>query len=143
MNKPVYTFKEALMILKTVEKTCKDIYDSKSEMVVKQLENTTDKQYRSNYGLFNLKSNTEKTIKEYTEKEKVEYDKLQAQINELIAKQNSLGTEKVVKASYNSLVYRKNNNAENEALDLLQPLLQTIGNASILKTASKTKSKIK
>lgn len=136
MNKE-YTFKDAFMILKAIEKTCKDIYDSKSEIIVRQLENTTEKQYRSDYGLFNLKTNAEKTIKEYTEEEKAKVEELQAQINILQAQIDILGTEKVVKESYNSLVYRKNGNAEKEANELLKDLIDTIGNATMKKAASK------
>lgn len=136
MNKK-YTFKDAFMILKAIEKTCKDIYDSKSEIIVKQLENTTEKQYRSEYGLFNLKTNAEKTIKEYTEEEKAKVEELKAQIAILQAQIDKLGTEKVVKESYNSLVYRKNGNAETEANELLKDLIDTIGNATMIKAASK------
>ena len=136
MNKN-YTFKDAFMILKAIEKTCKDIYDSKSEIIVKQLENTTEKQYRSEYGLFNLKNNAEKTIKEYTEEEKAKVEELKAQIAILQAQIDKLGTEKVVKESYNSLVYRKNGNAETEANELLKDLINTIGNATMIKAASK------
>lgn len=136
MNKK-YTFKDAFMILKTIEKTCKDIYDSKSEIIVRQLESTTDKQYRSDYGLFNLKTNAEKTIKEYTEEEKAKVEELQAQIDILQSQIDKLGTEKVVKEAYNSLVYRKNGNAEKEANELLKGLIDTIGNATMKKAASK------
>lgn len=141
MNKE-YTFKDAFMILKAIEKTCKDIYDSKSEIIVRQLENTTEKQYRSDYGLFNLKNNAEKTTKEYTEEEKAKVEELQAQINILQSQIDKLGTEKVIKESYNSLVYRKNGNAEKEANELLKGLIGTIGNATMKKAASKN-AKIK
>lgn len=140
MNKE-YTFKDAFMILKAIEKTCKDIYDSKSEIIVRQLENTTEKQYRSEFGLFNLKSNAEKIVKEYTEDEKTEFDRLQDLINRLKEKQDKLGTEKVVKESYNSLVYRKNNNAEKEANELLADLIATIGNATMIKASKKANVK--
>lgn len=139
MNKE-YTFKDAFMILKAIEKTCKDIYDSKSEIIVRQLESTTDKQYRSDYGLFNLKTNAEKTIKEYTEEEKAKVEELQAQIDILQSQIDKLGTEKVVKEAYNSLVYRKNGNAEKEANELLKGLIDTIGNATMKKAASKNAS---
>ena len=139
MNKE-YTFKDAFMILKAIEKTCKDIYDSKSEIIVRQLENTAEKQYRSDYGLFNLKTNAEKTIKEYTEEEKAKVDELQAQIDILQSQIDKLGTEKVIKESYNSLVYRKNGNAEKEANELLKGLIDTIGNATMKKAASKNAS---
>lgn len=138
MNKE-YTFKDAFMILKAIEKTCKDIYDSKSEIIVRQLENTTDKQYRSDYGLFNLKTNAEKTIKEYTKEEKAKIEELQAQINMLQAQIDILGTEKVVKETYHSLVYHKNGNAEKEANELLKDLIDTIGNATMKIAASKIK----
>lgn len=139
MNKN-YDFKDAFMILKAIEKICKDIYDSKSEIIVKQLEKTVDKQYKSNYGLFSLRHNAEKTIKEYTEEEKAKIKELQAQIQILQAQIDILGTEKVVKESYNSLVYRKNGNAEKEANELLADLIATIGNATMKKAASKNAS---
>lgn len=136
-----YTFKDAFMILKAIEKTCKDIYDSKSEIIVKQLENTADKQYRSDYGLFNLKSNAEKTTKVYTEEEKTKVAELQDKIAELQAQIDRLGTTQITKEAYNSLVYRKNSNAENEANRLLADLINTIGNATMIK-ASQSKTKV-
>ena len=136
MNKK-YSFKDAFMILKAIEKTCKDIYDSKSDIIVRQLENTTDKQYRGDYGLFNLKTNAEKTTKIYTEEEKIKVAELQDKIAELQAQIDKLGTEKVIKDKFNSLVYRKNGNAEKEANELLADLIDTIGNATMKKVASK------
>lgn len=132
-----YNFKDAFMILKAIEKTCKDIYDSKSEIIVKQLENTANKQYRSDYGLFNLKSNAEKTTKVYTEEEKAKVEELQDKIAELQAQIDRLGTTQITKEAYNSLVYRKNSNAENEANRLLADLIDTIGNATMKKAANK------
>lgn len=137
-----YSFKDAFMIIKAIEKICKEIYDSKSETIVKQLENTESKQYKSDYGLFSLQNNAEKTIKEYTKEEKAEIEELQAQINILQAQIDILGTEKVIKESYNSLVYHKNGNAEKEANELLKDLIDTIGNTTMKKVASK-QAKIK
>ena len=73
-------FKDAFMLLKAIEKTCKDIYDAKSEIIVRQLENSTDRQYKGKYGLFSLKTNNAKTIKEYTEEEKVELQTIEKDI---------------------------------------------------------------
>ena len=131
------TFKEAFMLLKAIEKTCKDIYDSKSNIIVKQLENTENKQYKSDYGLFSLKNNAEKTIKEYTPKEQIKFDQLQKQIDDLKAQQNLLGTEKIIKESYNTLVYRKNSNAETKAKELLSNLILAIGNITMIKASKK------
>lgn len=135
-------FKDAFMLLKAIEKTCKDIYDAKSEIIVRQLENSTDRQYKGKYGLFSLKTNSAKTIKEYTEEEKIEFDKIQKQIDALKLKQDKLGTEKIVKDKYNSLVYRKNAQAEEEANKLLENIIIPIGNATMIK-ASKANNKIK
>lgn len=135
-------FKDAFMLLKAIEKTCKDIYDAKSEIIVRQLENSTDRQYKGKYGLFSLKTNNAKTIKEYTEEEKIEFDKIQNQIDALKLKQDRLGTEKIVKDKYNSLVYRKNAQAEEMANKLLENIIIPIGNATMIK-ASKTNNKIK
>lgn len=130
-----YEFKDAFMVLKAVEKTCKDIYDSKSEIIIRQLQNTTDKQYRCKFGLFNLKRNAEKIVKEYTEEEKVKIEKLQNEIAKLQAQIDKLGTEKVVKEAYDSLVCNKNAVAENEAKDLLADLIATIGNATMMRAS--------
>lgn len=138
-----YSFKDAFMILKTIEKICENIYNSKSEVIVRQLENTTERQYRSEYGLFSLKNNAEKTTKEYTEEEKAKYNEIQKQIDELKAQQDALGTTKVVKESYNSLVYHKDNNGnvQREANKLLADLIATIGNPTMIKASqSKTKA---
>lgn len=135
-------FKDAFMLLKAIEKTCKDIYDAKSEIIVRQLENSTDRQYKGKYGLFSLKTNNAKTIKEYTEEEKIEFDKIQNQIDTLKLKQDRLGTEKIVKDKYNSLVYRKNAQAEEEANKLLENIIIPIGNATMIK-ASRANNKAK
>ena len=132
-----YEFKDAFMILKAIETRCKEIYDSKSEIIIRQLQSTSDKQYRSKYGLFNLKHNTEKIVKEYTEEEKAEFDRLQDLIDRLKAKQNELGTEKVVKEAFDSLVCNKNAIAENEANELLADLIATIGNATMIKASKR------
>lgn len=132
-----YEFKDAFMILKAIEARCKEIYDSKSEIIVRQLQNTSDKKYRCKYGLFNLKHNAEKIAKEYTEEEKAEFDRLQMQIDKLKAKQNELGTEKVIKEAFDSLVCNKNAIAENEANELLADLIATIGNATMMKASKR------
>lgn len=137
-----YDFKDAFMILKAIEKTCKDIYDSKSEIIVKQLENTSDKKYRCKYGLFSLKSNNEKIVKEYTEKEKAQFDEIQMQIDRLKIEQAKLGTRRIEKEAYNSLVCHNNAIAENEANDLLADLIATIGNASMIKASKKLDKRI-
>ena len=136
-----YEFKDAFMILKAIECKCKDLYDSKSDIIVRQLQNIPDRKYRCKYGLFNLKTNAQKTIKEYTKEEKAEFDKLQMQIDKLKEKQNKLGTTKVVKEAFDSLVCNKNAVAENEATELLKDLIATIGNATMIK-ASKSKIKV-
>lgn len=139
MNKE-YTFKDAFKILKVVADTATDLYKSKSDIIVRQLENTNNKDFgRSKYGLFSLKNNAEKTIKEYTEKEKAKYNEIQKQIDELKAQQDALGTEKVIKEAYKSLVYYKDKdgNAQREANELLKDLIDTIGNATMKKAASK------
>lgn len=134
-----YNFKDAFMILKAIEKTCENIYNSKSEIIVKQLENTDGKKYRSEYGLFSLKNNAEKIVKEYTEEEKAQFDEIQMQIDRLKIEQAKLGTIRIEKEAYNSLVYHKDNNgnAQNEANILLADLIDTIGNATMKKAANK------
>lgn len=139
-----YNFKDAFKILKVVADTATDLYKSKSDIIVRQLENTTDEDFgRSEYGLFSLKNNAEKTIKEYTEEEKAKYDEIQKQIDELKAQQDALGTNKVIKEAYKSLVYYKdkNGNAQREADKLLADLINTIGNATMIK-ASQSKTKV-
>lgn len=139
-----YDFKDAFMILKAIEKTCKNIYDSKSEIIVKQLENTDDEKYRCKYGLFSLKNNAEKIVKEYTAEEKAQFDEIQMQIDRLKIKQAKLGTIRIEKEAYNSLVYHKDNNgnAQNEANDLLADLIATIGNATMIKASKKLDKRI-
>ena len=132
-----YEFKDAFKILKVVADTATDLYKSKNEIIVKQLEKRVDRQDRSEYGLFSLKTNAEKTIKEYTEEEKAKVEKLQAQIDILQAQIDMLGTEKVIKESYNSLVYHKSATAEKEAKKLLADLIATIGNATMIKANKK------
>lgn len=135
-----YEFKDAFKILKVVADTATDLYKSKSDIIVRQLENTTNKDFgRSKYGLFSLKNNAEKIVTEYTEEEKAEFDKIQMQIDRLKIKQSKLGTRRIEKEAYNSLVYHKDNNgnAQNEANDILADVIATIGNASISRANKK------
>ena len=131
-----YSFKDAFKLLKAVADICDKIYKAKSEMIIRSLEKSEDKQDRSLYGLFSLKNNKAKTVKTYTETEQKEFDELQAQIDKLKEKQNTLGTETVIKEAYNSLVYHKSEEAEKEAYNILSSLLETINNPSMLNVAN-------
>lgn len=140
-----YDFKDAFKILKVVADTATDLYKSKSDIIVRQLENATDKDFgRSEYGLFYLKSNAEKIVKEYTEEEKAQFDEIQMQIDRLKIKQAKLGTIRIEKEAYNSLAYNKdkNGNAQREADKLLADLINTIGNATMIKASKKLDKRI-
>ena len=132
-----YEFKDAYMLLKAIAEKATEIYKDKNEMIVKQLEKSADKKYRCRYGLLSLRNNKAKTAKVYTAKEQKQVDELQAQIDELQAQIDKLGKEVVVKDAYNSLVCNNNAIAENEATELLEILIRSIGNASMTKAASK------
>ena len=138
-----YSFKDAYRLLRAIAIRAKDIADSKEQMIITQLEKSTEKQDRSNFGLLSLKNNSEKTVKVYTEEEQAEVDKLQAEISILKAKIDKLGTSKVVKESYKSLVYHKTTDAEAEANILLQDLINSLGNATFIRAASGTTHKHK
>ena len=138
-----YTFKDAYRLLRAVSAVAKEIADSKEQMIITQLEKSSEKQDRSDFGLLSLKNNAEKTVKVYTEEEQAEVDRLQAEISTLKAKIDKLGTSKVVKESYKSLVYRKTTDAEEEANMLLQDLINSLGNASFIRAASGMPSKNK
>lgn len=131
-----YSFKDAYRLLRAVAKKAKEIADSKEQMIITQLEKSPEKQDRSNFGLLSLKTNAEKTIKVYTEEERAEIDRLQTAIDIMNAKIDRLGTTKVVKESYKSLVYHKTSDAEAEASILLQDLINSLGNASFIRAAS-------
>ena len=138
-----YSFKDAYRLLRAISTRAEKIADSKEQMIIAQLEKSEEKQDRTNFGLLSLKTNSEKTVKVYTEEEQAEVDKLQAEISILKAKIDKLGTEKVVKESYKSLVYHKTTDAEAEANRLLQDLINSLGNATFIRAASGMPSKNK
>ena len=138
-----YSFKDAYRLLRAVADRAEKIADSKEQMIIAQLEKSEEKQDRTNFGLLSLKNNAEKTVKVYTEEEQAEVDKLQAEIAILKAKIDKLGTSKVVKESYKSLVYHKTTDAEEEANRLLQDLINSLGNATFIRAANSVPNKNK
>lgn len=138
-----YSFKDAYRLLRAVADRAEKIADSKEQMIIAQLEKSTEQKDETNFGLLSLRNNAEKTVKVYTEEEQAEVDKLQAEISILKAKIDKLGTEKVVKESYKSLVYHKTTDAEEEANKLLQDLINSLGNATFIRAASGMPSKNK
>ena len=142
MNKK-YSFKDAYRLLRAIATRAEKIADSKEQMIIAQLVKSEEKQDRTNFGLLSLKTNSEKTIKVYTEEEKAEVDRLQAEISKLKAEIDKLGTSKVVKESYKSLVYHKTTDAEAEANRLLQDLINSLGNATFIRAANSVPSKNK
>ena len=138
-----YSFKDAYRLLRAISARAEKIADSKEQMIIAQLEKSEEKQDRTNFGLLSLKNNAEKTVKVYTEEEQAEVDRLQAEIAILKAKIDKLGTSKVVKESYKSLVYHKTTDAEAEANRLLQDLINSLGNATFIRAANSVPSKRK
>ena len=138
-----YSFKDAYRLLRAIAIRAKDIADSKEQMIITQLEKLPKQEDRTNFGLLSLKNNAEKTVKVYTEEEQAEVDKLQAEISILKAKIDKLGTSKVVKESYKSLVYQKTTDAEAEANILLQDLINSLGNATFIRAANSVPNKSK
>ena len=138
-----YSFKDAYRLLRAISARAEKIADSKEQMIIAQLEKSEEKQDRTNFGLLSLKNNAEKTVKVYTEKEQAEVDRLQAEIAILKAKIDKLGTGKVVKESYKSLVYHKTTDAEEEANRLLQDLINSLGNATFIRAANSVPNKNK
>jgi hypothetical protein len=133
-----YSFKDAYRLLRAVATKAEELADSKEQMIITQLEKSVEQKDRSNFGLLSLKNNAEKTTKVYTEEEQAEVDRLQAEISKLKAEINKLGKTQVVKESYKSLVYHKTTDAEEEALMLLQDLINSLGNATFIRAASGT-----
>ena len=138
-----YSFKDAYRLLRAIATRAEKIADSKEQMIIAQLEKSEEKQDRTNFGLLSLKNNSEKTTKVYTEEEQAEVNRLQAEISILKAKIDKLGTSKVVKESYKSLVYHKTTDAEAEANKLLQDLINSLGNATFIRAANSVPSKNK
>lgn len=138
-----YSFKDAYRLLRAISIRAKEIADSKEQMIITQLEKSVEQKDRSNFGLLSLKANAEKTVKVYTEEEQTEVDRLQAEISKLKAEIDKLGTSKVVKDSYKSLVYHKTTDAETEANILLQDLINSLGNATFIRVASSAPNKNK
>ena len=68
---------------------------------------------------------------------------MQAEIAILKAKIDKIGTSKVVKESYKSLVYHKTTDAEAEANKLLQDLINSLGNATFIRAANSVPNKRK
>lgn len=138
-----YSFKDAYRLLRAVSAKAEELADSKEQMIITQLEKLPKQKDRNNFGLLSLKNNAEKTVKVYTEEEQAEVDRLQAEISKLKAEINKLGKTQVVKESYKSLVYHKTTDAEEEALMLLQDLINSLGNATFIRAASGTTHKHK
>lgn len=138
-----YSFKDAYRLLRAISARAEKIADSKEQMIIAQLEKSEEKQDRTNFGLLSLKNNAEKTVKVYTEEEQAEVDRLQAEIAILKAKIDKLGTSKVVKESYKSLVYHKTTDAEEEANRLLKDLINSLGNATFIRAANSVPNKNK
>ena len=138
-----YSFKDAYRLLRAVATKAEELADSKEQMIITQLEKSVEQKDRSNFGLLSLKNNSEKTVKVYTEEEQAEVDRLQAEILKLKAEINKLGKTQVVKESYKSLVYHKTTDAEEEALMLLQDLINSLGNATFIRAANSVPSKSK
>lgn len=138
-----YSFKDAYRLLRAVAKKAEEIADSKEQMIITQLEKSVEQKDRSNFGLLSLKNNSEKTIKVYTEEEQAEVDRLQAEILKLKVEIDKLGTSKVVKESYKSLVYHKTTDAEREANILLHDLINSLGNATFIRAANSAPNKNK
>lgn len=138
-----YSFKDAYRLLRAVSARAEEIADSKEQMIITQLEKLPTQKDKNHFGLLSLKNNAEKTIKVYTTEEQAEVDKLQAEISKLKAEINKLGTTKVIKESYKSLVYHKTTDAETEANMLLQDLINSLGNATFIRAASGTTRKHK
>ena len=143
MDSTKYSFKDAYRLLRTIAIQAKEIADSKEQIIITQLEKSLEHQDRTNFGLLSLKNNAEKTVKVYTEEEQAEVDRLQAEILKLKAEIDKLGTSKVIKESYNSLVYHKTTDAEAEAQRLLKDLINSLGNATFIRAASSTPNKRK
>ena len=143
MNTTKYSFKDAYRLLRAIATRAEKIADSKEQIIITQLEKSSEKQDRTNFGLLSLKTNAEKTVKVYTEEEQAEVDRLQAEINKLKTEIDKLGTTKVVKESYKSLVYHKTTDAEEEANRLLQDLINSLGNATFIRAANSVPSKSK
>ena len=138
-----YSFKAAYRLLRAVSAKAEELADSKEQMIITQLEKLPKQKDRNNFGLLSLKNNAEKTVKVYTEEEQAEVDRLQAEISKLKAEINKLGKTQVIKESYKSLVYHKTTDAEEEALMLLQDLINSLGNATFIRAASGTTHKHK
>lgn len=138
-----YSFKDAYRLLRAIAIRAKEIADSKEQMIITQLEKLPKQQDKTNFGLLSLKNNAEKTIKVYTEEEQAEVDKLQAEISKLKAEIDKLGTTKIIKDSYKSLVYHKTTDAETEANILLQDLINSLGNATFIRAANSVPNKNK
>ena len=75
MNTTKYSFKDAYRLLRTISIKAKEIADSKEQMIITQLEKSTDHQDRTKFGLLSIKTYAEKTIKVYTEEEQAEEQK--------------------------------------------------------------------
>lgn len=140
-NKKLNT-KDAFMLVKAIKEVADKIYKNKSDRFIKELENTADKQYRSEYyGLLHLKSNKAKTTKIYTKEEQIQIDKIDAQIAKLQAQKDKLGIEVETQAEYNSLVAKLNTTAENDALEIIKEITSIIDSKTLTNTIDKVASK--
>lgn len=138
INTKNLNMKDAFILMKAIEKVSEEIFKSKSERFVNELEKTTDKQYRSEYyGLLHLKFNKAKTTKIYTEEEQAQIDKIDVQIAKLQAQKDKLGTEVEIQAEYNSLVTKLNEDAISDALEIVKEITSIIDSKTLENTINK------
>ena len=135
------TTKDAFMLVKAIKDVADKIYKSKSDRFIAELLNTENNQYRSDYGLLHLKTSRAKTTKLYTKAEQKQVDLLQAQIQELQAQIDLLGTEVVTEEPTVSLVAKLNTTAENEALEIIKEITNIIDSKTLENTINKAASK--
>lgn len=130
--------KDAFMLVKAIKEVADEIYKSKSERFVNELEKTTDRQYKSEYyGLLHLHFNKAKTTKIYTEEEQTQIDKIDAQIAKLQAQKDKLGTEVEIQAEYNSLVAKLNKDAKSDAFEIIKEITSIIDSKTLENTINK------
>lgn len=138
MNNKKLNTKDAFMLVKAIKEVADKIYKSKSERFIRELEKSTDKQYRSDYyGLLHLKTNKAKTTKVYTKEEQLQVNALQAQIQALQCQIDKLGATVETDAEYNSLVAKLNTTAENDAMAIIKELTNIIDSKTLENTINR------
>lgn len=124
--------KDAYMVIKSIGKLCEKLINLEKEIFINELNKIEGRQYRSELGLLHIRAGKPKTIKTYSEAERLEIEKIDAQIAKLEARKEKLGTTITLDSQPQILVMDLENTAEKEAVKQLKPVIYALDNKTLI-----------